>query len=334
MSRPAVLVVMAQRAFDQQFTPDHLERLRRSCNVIGEPPLRSLSGESAGLLSRAEVLLTSWGCPPIDDGVLAQAPALKAIVHAAGTVKGHLSPACWDRGIAVTSVAAANAVPVAEFTLAAIIFANKRAFHLRDQYREHRSWAFWQSEPLDLGNYRKTVGIVGASRIGRRVIELLRPLDVDVLVYDPYLSDDGASTLGVRKCELDDLIASSNVVSLHAPALPETERMIDARRLSLLRDGATLINTARGSLVDHDTLANELTKRRLFAVIDTTEPEILPPDSPLYDLPNVFLTPHIAGSLGDETQRMTEVALDEIERFAAGEPFAHAIAKDDLPRIA
>ena len=133
---------------------------------------------------------------------------------------------------------------------------------------------------------------------------------------------------------MDDLLRRSDVVSLHAPALPETHHLLDARRLALLRDGAVLVNTARGALVDGDALRAELVAGRIDAVLDTTDPEILPADSPLYDLPNVFLTPHIAGAMGTETQRMATLALDEIERFARGEPLAHEIRLEDLARIA
>jgi phosphoglycerate dehydrogenase-like enzyme len=185
-----------------------------------------------------------------------------------------------------------------------------------------------------VGNFGKTVGIVGASRIGRRVIELLRPFQLDVLVSDPYLDADAARRLGVDRRELDELLAASDVVSLHAPALPSTRHMIDARRLALLRDGATLINTARGSLVDQDALVAELASGRIDAVLDVTEPEVLPPDSPLYELPNVVLTPHIAGALGVELRRLGDAAIDEIERYAAGEPFAHQVTAGDLDRIA
>jgi phosphoglycerate dehydrogenase-like enzyme len=124
------------------------------------------------------------------------------------------------------------------------------------------------------------------------------------------------------------------VVSLHAPSLPKTRHLLDARRLALLRDGATLINTARGALVDGEALERELVSGRIDAVIDTTEPEILPADSPLYELPNVVLTPHVAGSLGSETRRMAELAVEEIERFARGEPLRHALLADDLARVA
>jgi phosphoglycerate dehydrogenase-like enzyme len=277
-------------------------------------------------IETVEILLTGWGCPPVTAEVLATAPHLRAIVHAGGGVKGHVTDACWERGILVSTAADANAVPVAEYTLAMILIANKGVQRAARAYAERRGPMDLVTELPGVGNYRKTVGIVGASRIGRRVIELLAPFDLDVLVHDPYLPDSVA---------LDELIARSDVVSIHAPALPSTRHLIDARRLALLRDGATLINTARGSLVDHDALVAELTTGRIDAVIDVTDPhEPLPPDSPLYELPNVTLTPHIAGALGVELHRLGDSAVAEIERYARGEPFAHPVTAADLGRIA
>lgn len=333
--RPTVVLAMLDRVAAWVLTDAHMERLRTLCDVPDAAPLLRFDDERArALLARAEILLTGWGCPRIDETVLPQAPTLRAIVHAAGTVKGHVAEECWDRGIAVTSAAAANALPVAEFTLAAILFANKRVFRLQQRYREERAFRLWAEEEPGLGNYRKTIGIVGASMIGRRMIELLRPFDLAVLVYDPFLTGEEAASLSVEKVELDELLRRSDVVTLHAPALPETEHMIDARRLALLGDGATLINTARGWLVDMAALEAELGSGRIDAMVDTTEPEVLPADSSLYTLPNVFLTPHIAGSLGAETWRMTDMALDEIERYVRGEPFLYGIHREDLGRIA
>jgi phosphoglycerate dehydrogenase-like enzyme len=276
-------------------------------------------------LEQAEVVFIGWGCPPLEALLLAQAPELRAIVHAAGGVKGHVTDACWDRGLLVSTAAGANAEPVAEYTLARILLANKGAGRLAREYRARRAPIDLISEFPDVGNLGKTVGIVGLSRIGKRVVELLRPFELDVLVSDPYVA--GAA-------ELDDLLRASDVVSLHAPSLPSTRHMLDARRLSLLRDGATLINTARGALIDQDALVAELITGRIDAVIDVTEPEVLPPDSPLYDLPNVVLTPHIAGALGVEVRRLGDSALDELERYARGEPFAHPVTRADLDRIA
>ena len=133
---------------------------------------------------------------------------------------------------------------------------------------------------------------------------------------------------------LQELLDRSDVVSLHVPAVPSTKHMIGATELARMRDGATLINTARGSVVDHDALTAELQTRRLNAVLDVTEPEPLPEDSPLFDMPNVFLTPHIAGAAGLEIPRLAEMAIDEIERWSRGEPLQHEVLATDWDRIA
>jgi phosphoglycerate dehydrogenase-like enzyme len=326
---------MAPALTPDLFTPEHHARLATLAELPDPQPLTRFDDERAApLLARAEILLTAWGSPRIDAAVLARAPRLAAIIHAAGTVKGHVDPLCFERGVRVSSAAAANAVPVAEFTLAAILLAGKRAFRLQRRYAEVRNFRLWWNEAPPIGNYRKVVGIVGASRIGRLVLQHLRGFDFAVLVSDPYLSAEEAAHFGAEKVEVDELLRRSDVVSLHAPSLPETHHLLDARRLALLRDGAVLVNTARGALVDGDALRAELVAGRIDAVLDTTDPEILLADSPLYDLPNVFLTPHIAGAMGAETQRMATLALDEIERFVKGEPLAHEIRLEDLARIA
>ncbi|MFE9459525.1 hydroxyacid dehydrogenase [Streptomyces californicus] len=285
-------------------------------------------------LASTQLIVSGWGCPPIDADTLAAAPRLRAVVHAAGSVKHHITPACWERGIQVASAAWANALPVAEYTVAAVLSTNKRLLRIREDYRTRRSPHDWQSTYEQAGNYRRTVGILGASLIGRRVLELLRPYDLDLLLHDPYVEPAEAARLGARSATLDELCAAADVVSVHAPELPETRHLIDGRRLALMRDDSTLINTARGSLVDQDALTAELLSGRLNAVIDVTVPEVLPPTSPLYDLPNLVLTPHIAGSLGGELHRMAAAAVDEVALWTAGRPFAHPVAKETISRTA
>jgi len=333
--RPVLVLAMVPLLNDQLFTATHWERLEALCEIPDREPLTAVAEpRAADLLPRAEILLTGWGAPMMDAHALALAPNLRAIVHAAGTVKQHLTDACWERGLQITSAAAANAVPVAEYTVAAILFSNKRAFEMQRRYGAAREFRWWPIEFPGLGNYRKVIGLIGASFVGRKVIDLLRPFDFDLCLYDPYVDAAEATRLGVRKLELDELLRSSDIVSVHAPALPSTQNMLDRGRLAQMKTGATLINTARGSLIEHAALEAELVSGRLHAVIDTTEPEILPADSPLYSLENVFLTPHIAGSMGTETQRMADLAIDEIELIVRGEAPRHGIRHEDLPRLA
>ncbi|WP_327709349.1 hydroxyacid dehydrogenase [Streptomyces sp. NBC_00464] len=336
-NRPRALLAMAPGIAGRLLAERHhtrLAALTRTDTELVAHDLADPTPEVAAALAEADVLFTCWGATPLTAPVLAAAPRLRAVVHAAGSVKHHITDACWERGIAVTSAAGANALPVAEFTLAAILFAGKQVLRSAQRYRELRTKHDWLDELDGTGNYRRTVGIVGASRIGRRVIELLRPFDLDVLLYDPYVSEEEAALLGVRLTTLDDLCASSSVVSVHAPQLPETHHLIGAAQLAAMPTGATLINTARGSLVDEAALLPELTSGRLHGVLDVTDPDLPLASSPLYDLPNVLLTPHVAGSLGNELHRMADQALDELERFASGRPFADPVHGDALSRSA
>lgn len=334
-SRPLVLLALDPVLLPTLFDDAALARLDQLADVIPgvvlDDPDRP---EQAAALRQAEVLLACWGCPQLDEPLLAAAPRLRAMVYAAGSVKGLVTDACWQRGIQVSSGAAANALPVAEYTVAAILFSNKGILAIRDQYRRIRGANDWRGGLRDLGNYRRTVGIVGASLIGRRVIELLRPYDLQVLVHDPFLDEQEAAQLGVRSVGLEELCATSDVVSLHVPQLPATRGMLGKELLALMRDGATLVNTARGLLVDTDALTAELVSGRLHAVIDHIEPETPAAHSPLYDLPNLLLTPHIAGSFGNELYRLGDFALDELARYAAGLPFAQAVNPERLDHIA
>ncbi|MFI9625358.1 hydroxyacid dehydrogenase [Streptomyces sp. NPDC052042] len=336
-NRPTTLLAMGPGIADRLLADRHRTRLAaltRTDPYLVAHDLTDPSPEVAAAFAEAEVLFTCWGATPLTAEVLAAAPRLRAVVHAAGSVKHHITDACWERGIAVASAAGANALPVAEFTLAAILFANKRVLHSADRYRALRAEHDWLTELDGSGNYHRTVGIIGASRIGRRVIELLRPFDLDVLLYDPYVDEAEAARLGVRLTSLDELCADSSVVSVHAPQLPETYHLIGAAQLSAMATGTTLINTSRGSLVDEEALLPELVSGRLHAVLDVTDPELPAADSPLYELPNVLLTPHVAGSLGGELHRMADQALDELERYVQGRPFADPVRAGALTRSA
>ncbi|HEY2507037.1 MAG TPA: hydroxyacid dehydrogenase [Streptosporangiaceae bacterium] len=334
---PRLVVAMSRTTWAELMTPALVARLRAVASVDLDIVIDDFSGPgAAAAVQGCEVLLTGWGAPRVDVAALDLMPDLRAIVHAAGTVKHHLTTDVFTRGIQVAAAVEANAIPVAEFTFAAIVLAAKRATWFAREYRTRRDLGVRRMPPGagQVGANGIVVGVVGASRVGRLVLDRLRSLDARVLVYDPYLADADAAALGAELAGLDRLVRDSDIVTLHAPALPETRNMIGRAQLTAMRDGAVLINTSRGALVDTGALIAELASGRIEAVLDVTEPEPLPPDSPLFDLPNVQLTPHIAGALGNEVPRLLEQAVAEIERLAAGQPLAHPVVAADLERIA
>lgn len=322
------------------FDASAIQRLSQTCVILSRDVLTEFdSAEARTVLAEADVLITGWDSPLINDTVLDVAPRLRLIAHAGGTVKQHVAPNCWDRGVVVTTAAQANAVPVAEYTLAFILLAGKKTFAsaaaLRVQqskYPVDRPPA--ESRHAEIGNRGSTVGIIGASRIGRLVLGLLRPFGVRILLSDPTVTPAEAAELGAQLVPLHQLMATSRVVSLHAPVLPATFGMIGAHELAAMPDGATFINTARGVLVDQDALRAELSTGRISAVLDVTDPEPLPDGDGLYALPNVILTPHIAGSLGNELGRLGDAAVAEVQRFAAGLAAENAVSRAELERMA
>ena len=332
-NHPAVALSMYPGLEPYALRPEHRAALGEVADLLAPEAVQALPPERADeVLAAADVLLGHWGCLVLDDAFLARAPRLRMLAYAAGTVRATVTDATFARGLRVTSGAAANAVPVAEYTVAAILWANKGAFTERERLRGVELPDLPRRHPG--GNWGKRIGVVGASHVGRLVVDLLRPYRCAVVVADPYLTDEEAATLGVARVDLDELLATSDVVTLHTPALPETAGMIGAAELKRMMDGATLINTARGSLVDHDALAAELRTGRITAVLDVTDPEPLPPDHPLLHLPTCVVTPHLAGSQGTELSRLADLVIEEVRRFAAGESPLHPVLPSDRGRVA
>jgi len=325
------MLAMNDASRDRVLVPRVRQRLDAIATVLPVGPGTSFLADPAvrAALPDVDVLLTGWGCPRIGPEVLDAAPKLQAILHAAGSVKAIVDPSAFDRGIQVSSAATANAQPVAEFTVAAIVLAGKRAFRLAAQYRIERRKADPHGMP---GSYGTTVGLLGASRIGKMVAERLRGFDLEVLISDPYLTADEAAALGAELVGNDALFERSDILSVHAPLVPETVGLVDGRLLGLLKDGAVLINTARGRIIDADALLNECVSGRIDAVLDVTDPEPLPDGHPLRALPNVLLTPHLAGAQGRELRRLGEFAVSEVERLFSGRPLEGAVRAADTAR--
>lgn len=318
---------------ERLYKPEHLERMRRVAELHFNPsPAGPSPEEAARLLSEAEVCVTSWGCPCLTEQILAAAPRLRLIIHAAGTVKGIVSDAVWERGIRVTSGAPALAVGVAETALGLMIASLKNMWELSQLTRR----GGWNGPERNRVRevYGITVGVVGAGHAGQHFIKLLQNFEVEVLVYDPVRSAEEIAALGGKKVELEELLRRSDVVSVHAPALPQTRHMFNRETFRLMKDDAIFINTARGWLVNEEDLVQELQKGRFWACIDVTDPEPPAPDSPLRTLPNVTLLPHIAGSVNNGLYRLGRYVAEEVERYAAGEPAVNEVRREQLATLA
>lgn len=323
-SRPAALLAMTPSLAGRLLTPAQHERLEQLVALVRPDAVARLDAVDAEDLARLEVLVTGWGAPRVDAAALERMPRLRAVVHTAGSTQHLIGPEAWQRpGFVVTTAAQANAVPVAEYSLAQILLAGKRTLARTAEHRRARGTAAAWRTDLGGGNYGATVGLIGASRIGRLVAQLLRPFDLHVLLADPYITAADAAELGAEHVDLPTLFARSQVVSLHAPDVPSTRGMISRELLALMPDGATFINTARPALVDEDALRAELVSGRLCAVLDVHDG--LTPEDPLWDVPTVEITPHIAGSLGNELHRMAEMALEDLARIVAGQEPRHPV---------
>ena len=291
-------------------------------------------GEVKCLIKNSHACIVGWGEPVFDENILNCAPDLKLLVHI-GAVHHMLTDAVWERNIKVSSAVAAIAISVAETTIALMITALKRII----QFNERTHKGFWRGDENDQESskakelYNLNIGIIGAGYVGRNVIRLLKNFEVSILLYDPYVSDEEAQKLGVKKVSLEELMSCSDVVSLHAPETHETYHMINKDNLKLLKDGTIFINTARGAIVDEKALIEELKTGRITACIDVTDPEPPSEDNPLRKLPNVILTPHLAGVISNGLYRVGKYAINEVYNLFMNKPLEYEITKDMLERI-
>lgn len=326
------LFLLNPDAYDQIYGLTQRAAIAQVVDLYAPPQTAQSITADPTILHAAEMIFSGWGMPKMDEAFLTHTPNLKAVFYGAGSIKACTTEAFWARTIPITSSYAANAVPVAEFTLAQILLCLKKTWQYA--FAIKRDQGYGVHFPL-AGAYGSTVGIISLGMIGRMVCHHLQRFDVQVIAYDPFVDASAAAALGVELCPLAEIFQRADVVSLHTPWLPETVGMITGAHLASMKAGATFINTARGAVVLEAELIAVLQQRPdLLAVLDVTYPEPPVAGSPLYTLPNVVLTPHIAGSLGNECQRMGQLVVDELQRFLAGEPLQWAISREQAAVMA
>jgi phosphoglycerate dehydrogenase-like enzyme len=322
--KPHALYIIEPRLLNQVYDAGVREQLARSLSFARPMLTASDITRSTEIFHEVEVILTSWGMPRLEEPLLARFPKLKAVFYGAGSVRDFVTIASWSRGVRIVNASAANAVPAAEFAFAQIVLCLKQAWQLAVATRRKRN--FSRDTSTLAGTFGSTVGLLALGQIGRLVAERLKSLSVSILAYDPLIAPGEANRIGVRLCSLDEVFAQSDVISCHLPLLTDTEGLLRRPQFEAMKPGASFINTARGAVVAEDELIAVLRERPdLLAVLDVTDPEPPAVDSPLFDLPNVVLTPHMAGCVGPECRRLGASIAQDVARYVRGEPLANEI---------
>lgn len=313
-----------------------LEKLKKEADLDAVVYSRDNIIQTPEKFKDTEFIFSTWGMPVFtSEEIKMYFPSLKCVFYGAGSVQFFARP-FLENNIKVFSAWGANAVPVAEYTVAQILLANKGYFisskmiHSPENRKKAAEYAFRMP-----GNYNTKVGIVGAGMIGKMVIEMLKAFKLDVLVFDPFLSDEKATKLGVKKASLEEIFTECQVISNHVANLPETVGMFTYDLFKLMKDTAVFINTGRGAQVVEDDLIKVLEEKPFItAILDVTFPEPPAEFSKLYTLDNVILTPHIAGSLGNEVQRMGEFMCDQFIKYKNNEKYEYEVTLKMLETMA
>ena len=332
MTKPRVLVLPGPTMYHDIFAPEIDAALRDLADVtFNESDENWTSERLAAEAAPYDGIVTCWGSPTVTDAVLDAAPHLKIVAHAAGSVKGYIPEEVLRRGVLVSSAAIAMSPAVAEFSLI-LVLLGLRPIHEYDHGMRHggpdRAWDAIDAFGMGQEIAGQRIGVVGAGNVGRIFIGQLTALRAEPWVYDPYLGDEAAAELGARKVSLAELLSSCPIVVNHAPTTPETHHMIGREELALMPDGAYLVNTARSWIIDQDALLAELQSGRIRAALDVFDIEPLPLDHPFRSLPNVLLTPHIAGGTQQTRHRQGECVVRDLANAFAGRPLAHGITLD------
>ncbi|MBM7785163.1 hydroxyacid dehydrogenase [Tenggerimyces flavus] len=330
---PVVTVLLTEATKQLVFSAETASRLAGLAEVrYAEGP--ASSWDLAALLDGAVACVTGWGTPRLEQDVLDVSPSLRLIAHTAGSIRNLLPQDAVGRQVRVAQAAAVIAESVAELVILQMLSSLRELHRLDHGLKNGKTWTELRTAFPGRLLGSQVVGLVGASRTGRAVLELLKPFGCEVLVTDPLLSAAEAARLGAELVDLDTLLLRSDVVSLHVPLLPETEGMIGARELALLRDGVLFVNSARGKLVDGDALLAELHSGRIRAALDVFPAEPLPEDSEWRQLAEPILSPHSAGHTIESHRIQGAEMVGEIERLLGGEPLRYEVSAESVAVLA
>lgn len=312
--KPRIALNVPHNLWNRMVSPKVADALGRLVDYGGSHPRPS--SEAPVLLEGAEnarIMVTSWRSIPLTNGFLDQFPSLELIIHAAGSIKDTIPNPPIDRELRICTGVHVNAQPVAEFTLGVILCALRDTFGWRERLNREGPHLWWgYRESYNGGYHGKSICVVGFGAVAKSLLPLLRAFRFDVMVVSDNLDEIEAAALGVEKVSLEHAAIHADVITLHEADIPQFQDLISREILFSMKPGAWLINTSRGGLVDEDALIDALSQKRIWALLDVAKQEPPPPDHPFYSLSNCILTPHVAGSIGDELQRFGTYILREV----------------------
>ena len=337
MSRTRVLVNQHRQGRDKYGLDALIDELRSSYEVTVNPHEDAgfATDELARRLSETDVLVTGWGSAPIDGAAYAHAEPLRLICLIGSSIKPAAPEAAWRRGIAITNTAQPIAQSVAEYTLGMVLLWAHHHHRYDAAMKAAVPWTEAREAHVRRDLAEMTIGVVGFGAAGRGVVAHLQSLAERVLVYDPFVGSSAVEQLGAEPVDdLDGMLRRCDVLTLHAGQTDQTRHMIGRDRLASLRDGALLVNTSRGALIDQRALMDELRSGRLDAALDVFEDEPLRPDHPMRPLPNVILSPHVAGTFNSSVYaRCRAAVIDEVTRLQRGEPPRRVVTPEVFARM-
>lgn len=331
-----IAVVCGTNNTNRLFTSHALDKLRALGNlVVNDEAAEPTPERLVKLGSDADVIVTSWGTPQLSKEIMEKLPKLKYVAHAAGSVKPVVSDAMFDQGVRVTSSAKVLGIGVAETALGYTLACVKNLFNVS---RSIAAGGWTPESPLkEYDDIREMfeikIGVISAGNVGGHFMKLLSMFDVEILLYEPFITAEQAmERYGAKLCTLEEVLTQSDVVSIHAPSIPATNHMFNAETLKLMKKDASLINTARGSIVDEQALYEHMKAGNLkYACLDVFDPYEPPlADNPLRTLPNCIMSPHLAGLTHNGLLRIGAHCAAEIERFAAGLPLTTEVSQSQL----
>lgn len=319
-----ILITIPQGVIKDSFiTPQALHKLEELGTVLCNPTDNQLTSKKLSeMIKDIDVLITGWGTAKIDEIILANADKLKIIAHTGGTVGNLVDECVYQKGIKVLSGNNIYAKSVAEGCLCYIISSLRQIERYVNIVRE----GGWREDAFEnKGLIGKKVGLVGFGAIAKYLVEMLHLFDTKTMVYSTYLSAEEAQAHGVAIASLDEIFETCDVISLHSSLTPKTQGMIGKELLSKIKQGALLVNTARGELIDEQELINQLKTGRFSAVLDVFTEEPLAYDNPLRTFPNVLPVPHMGGPTIDMRENVVISLSEDIRRFMNGEKMLNEI---------